>query len=270
MTERYEAWPDHVVEAVAQVLGDTSSGLTGSEIGRLLAQCGIDDPSSGSTKWRRLCDALLDRQRRDRAANNVIAFIYAAMAPVRYRDNPALFTARLEALNEVFVYIGLRLNSKGQLQLGAKAETLSEAAQHANSLRTELVRRQVHARVLQYCSREILEGNPFHAALEATKSVPDRIREMTGLRGDGASLIDTAFGLSQGTPEIAINTLRTVSEEDEHKGFSNLCKGLLGMFRNPVAHDPRISRSVADAELLELLMIVSMVHRRLDSAVVLP
>ncbi len=50
MTERYEAWPDHVVEGVAPVLGDTSSGLTGSEIGRLLTQCGIDDPSSGSTK----------------------------------------------------------------------------------------------------------------------------------------------------------------------------------------------------------------------------
>jgi hypothetical protein len=42
------------------------------------------------------------------------------------------------------------------------------------------------------------------------------------------------------------------------------------MFRNLVAHDPRISRSITDAELLELLMIVSMVHRRLDAAVVLP
>ena len=46
-----EPWPTHVVEGVAQVLGETSTGLTGSEIGRLLAQCGIDDPSSGSTKW---------------------------------------------------------------------------------------------------------------------------------------------------------------------------------------------------------------------------
>jgi len=265
-----EPWPDHVVGAVAQVLGETSSGLTGSEIGRLLTQCGIDDLSSGSTKWRRLCDALLQRQHRDGAADNVIAFVYAAMEPVRYRDDAALFTTRLDALNEVFVYIGLRLNNKGKLQTGAKAETLSEAARHANSLRAELARRQVHARVLQYCSREILEGNPFHATLEATKSVPDRMREMTGLSGDGAALIDAAMGLSQGTPRIAINTLRTASEHDEHKGFANLCKGLVGMFRNPVAHDPRINRSITDAELLELLMIVSMVHRRLDAAVVLP
>ncbi len=265
-----EPWPTHVVEGVAQVLGETSTGLTGSEIGRLLAQCGIDDPSSGSTKWRRLSDALLQRQHQDTSANHVVAFVYAAMEPVRYRDDAALFTTRLDALNEVFVYLGLRLNNKGKLQSGAKAETLPEAAKHANSLRAELARRQVHARVLQYCSREILEGNPFHAALEATKSVPDRFREMTGLLGDGASLIDAALGLSQGNPRIAINSLRTVTEQDEHKGFANLCKGLLGMFRNPVAHDPRISRSITDAELLELLMIVSMVHRRLDAAVVLP
>jgi uncharacterized protein (TIGR02391 family) len=270
MPERHDPWPDHVVEGAAQVLGETNNGLTGSEIGRLLAQCGIDDPSPGSAKWRRLCDALLQRQRLDGAANQVIAFFYAAMEPVRYRDNAALFTARLDALNEVFVYIGLRLNNKGKLQIGAKAETLPEAAQHANSLRAELTRRHVHPLVLKYCSREILEGNPFHAALEAAKSVPDRIREMTGLTGDGAALIDAAMGLSHPTPRIAINTLRTTSEQDEHKGFANLCKGLLGMFRNPVAHDPRITRSVTDAELLELLMIVSMVHRRLDAAVVLP
>jgi uncharacterized protein (TIGR02391 family) len=270
MPERHDPWPDHVVEGVAQVLGETSSGLTGSEIGRLLAQCGIDDPSPGSTKWRRLCDALLQRQRRDGSANNVIAFVYAAMEPVRYRDDAALFSARLDDLNEVFVYIGLRLNNKGKLQPGAKAETLSEAAQHANSLRAELTRRQVHPLVLKYCSREILERNPFHAALEAAKSVPDRIREMTGLTGDGAPLIDAAMGLAQGMPRIAINTLRTTSEQDEQKGLTNLCKGLLGMFRNPVAHDPRINRSITDAELLELLMIVSMVHRRLDNAVVLP
>lgn len=38
------------------------------------------------------------------------------------------------------------------------------------------------------------------------------------------------------------------------------------MFRNPTAHDPRISRPLGDDEPLELLMIASMVHRRLDRA----
>jgi hypothetical protein len=35
------------------------------------------------------------------------------------------------------------------------------------------------------------------------------------------------------------------------------------MFRNPVAHDPRLRRTVTDDELLELLTTLSMIHRRL-------
>jgi uncharacterized protein (TIGR02391 family) len=270
MTNARSPWSNQVVEGVAQVLGETSTGLTGSEIGSLLAQCGIADPAPGVTKWRRLFQALIECQQHDRSPNHVIGFIYAAMEPVRYRNDMATFTLRQDALNEVLVFLGYRLNDQGKLVEGAKAETLSEAAKHARSLRTELSRRSAHHLVMRYCSQEILEGNPFHAALEATKSVPDRIRDMTGLTGDGAAVIDAAMGLAQGTPKIAINTLRTKSEQDEHTGFANVCKGLLGMFRNPIAHDPRINRSISDAELLELLMIVSMVHRRLDSAVVVP
>lgn len=39
------------------------------------------------------------------------------------------------------------------------------------------------------------------------------------------------------------------------------------MFRNPAAHKPRFHRTVTDDELLELLTTLSMVHRRLDSAI---
>ena len=37
-------------------------------------------------------------------------------------------------------------------------------------------------------------------------------------------------------------------------------------FRNPTAHDPRLHREVTDDELLEALTMMSMVHRRLDTA----
>jgi len=267
----HDPWPEHVVEGVAEVLGATDSGLTGSEIGTLLARLGIDDIFPTATKRHRLRDALVARQRRDSAANCVISFITVTMEPVRYRTDPALFTLRQDDLNEVLVFIGLRINDEGKVARGAKADTLSEAARHANSLRAELRRRGVHAEVLRYCSREVLERNPFHAMLEAAKSVPDRLRQMTGLSGDGAGLVDTTLALgASGTPKVAINTLSTDTERDEQKGFANLIKGLLGMYRNPTAHDPRIRRPVTDDELLELLMVVSMVHRRLDSAVVVP
>jgi len=267
----HDPWPEHVVEGVADVLGQTDGGLTGSEIATLLERCRIPDLAPGATKRHRLRYALIDRQSRDQAANCIIKFVTEAMQPVRYRSNPALFSARQAALDEVLVFLGFRVNDEGKLQRGARADTLSEAARHANSLRAELRRRGVHPDVLRYCSQEVLERNPFHASLEATKSVPDRIRTMTGLTGDGAALIDAALSLGQhNSPRISINGLATVTEQDEQKGFANLCKGLLGMFRNPTAHDPRISRIVSDDELLELLTMVSMVHRRLDAATVRP
>lgn len=63
------------LEQVCNVLGDTSTGLTGSEIGRYLLECRIADPNPGMTKRIRLFDALVARQRRDGCANNVCAFI---------------------------------------------------------------------------------------------------------------------------------------------------------------------------------------------------
>jgi uncharacterized protein (TIGR02391 family) len=264
---KYEPWPEQVVEGVADVLGETNGGLTGSEISNLLERCRINDLAPGATKRHRLCYALMDRQARDEAANCVVNFITQAMQPVRYRNDPSLFSARQGALDEVLVFVGLRINDEGKVQRGSKADTLSEAARHANSLRAELRRRRVHPEVLRYCSQEVLERNPFHAALEASKSVPDRLRSMTGMTGDGAALVDAVLSLGQhNTPKVAINSLTSASEQDEQKGFTNLCKGLLGMFRNPTAHDPRINRAVSDAELLELLTMISMVHRRLDGA----
>lgn len=65
---------------------------------------------------------------------------------------------------------------------------------------------------------------------------------------------------------LAINTLSTETEKTQQNGFANLLTGLAGLYRNPVAHDPRTDRTVTDDELLELLTTLSMVHRRLDEA----
>jgi hypothetical protein len=54
------------LERVCDVLGDTSTGLTGSEMGKLLAQVGIADPLPGMTKRVRLFETLKERQQTDR------------------------------------------------------------------------------------------------------------------------------------------------------------------------------------------------------------
>lgn len=45
-----EMWPSSIVESVCEVLADTSTGLTGGEIGRLLAKLGVPDIDSSNTK----------------------------------------------------------------------------------------------------------------------------------------------------------------------------------------------------------------------------
>jgi len=126
----------------------------------------------------------------------------------------------------------------------------------------------VHADAICFCCAELLETNPpnyFHAVLEATKSVAQKIREKTGLSGDGADLVDPAFSIAR--PLLAINTLQTESEQSEHKGFANLLRGMFGTFRNPTAHAPKLVWKVSEQDALDLLSMVSYMHRRLDSAV---
>ncbi len=267
MTSRHEPWPEQYVQGVADVLGHTQTGLSGSDIGRLLAQVRIPDPHPGITKRTRLQEALSQRQGHDGAANCVIAFINRAMAPVHYRNDPQLFTLRQDGLNEVLVYLGLCVNDEGGVARGAQATNLSDAARHANTLRTELRRRGTHQAVLDYCTQELLAKDAFHATLEATKGVAQRLRDLSGHTGDGAELVDAVLARGKaGRPTLAVNRGQTETERGEQTGFANLVKGVFGLYRNPVAHDPRVRRTVTDDELLELLTTLSMVHRKLDEA----
>jgi uncharacterized protein (TIGR02391 family) len=249
------------------VLADTDTGLTGSQIGDLLHRLGMEDPFPDITKRDRLTEAFIRRQNADRSCRRIVTFITHVMDPVRYRDRPELLTLRRDRLNERLAFVGLHVNEKGKVAHGARAETLDEATKIATSIRDELRRRKTHAKVLEYCSIEVLKKDNFHACLEATKSIYDRLRLMTGELGDGASLVDATLSPGKsGSPLVVINALATQTERDEQSGLANLTKGLGGLYRNPTAHDPRLRRQVSDHELLEALTTISMVHRRLDSA----
>lgn len=254
-----------MLKAIADVLADTSDGLTGREIGDLLLRLHMDDPIPTATKRDRLTEAFVARQNKDQSPKRVVTFIDTAMNPVRYRSHPELFALRQDRLNEHLAFVGLRVNDEGKVARGAQAQTLDDATRIATSIRDELQRRKAHPEVLRYCSMEVLKKAHFHACLEATKSIFDRLRSLTGISGDGAALVDATLALGKsGVPLLAINSLRTQTEKDEQTGLANLVKGLNGLYRNPTAHAPRLNRTINDDELLEVLTIVSMVHRRLD------
>ena len=262
---------DAHLERICDVLADTETGLTGSEIGRLLRDLDIADPMPGITKRRRLYEALRGRQQRDGCGNLVVAFVHRAMDPVRYTGDSAYFEMKRNELNHVLAFSGLQLGEDGKLRPQAAARTLTEAEVRAGRLQAELRRRAVHADVLSFCRSELLEKNNFHAVLEATKSVADKIRARTGLTGDGAGLVDLAFGSGRaGLPYLAFNSLQSVTERSEHTGLMNLMKGMFGAFRNPTAHEPKVSWPVTEQDALDLLTIASFLHRRLDGAVRTP
>lgn len=255
------------LERICDVLADTSTGVTGSEMAKLLAQLGIADPLPGMTKRVRLFEALKQRQQRDRCGNHVVAMIQEAMKPVRHTGSANWFDAKRDELNKVLAFAGYELGEDGLLKTRTAARTINEAEQRANRLRAALERRGVHGDVLRFCRAELLQDNYFHAVLEATKSLSDKLRARTGLPGDGAELADQALSLGKtGMPFLAFNSLQTESEQSEQKGLLNLMKGLFGTFRNPTAHAPKVSWAMTEQDALDLLTMASFLHRRLDSA----
>ncbi len=256
-----------VIESISKILGDTSNGFTGSEITSVLNASKIDDIASGSTKWKRLNSALVNKQNIDKCANNILAFIEHAMKPSRHINNHEWFNNTRFELNKVLSFTGYTLQENGKISTTIKSYTISEAAAKASKLKEHLLIRKVHPDVLLYCKEELLVDNYFHVVFEATKSVADKIRIKTDLNSDGATLVDDAFSIKDKVPHLAINTLQTESEQSEQKGFMNLIKGLFGTFRNTTAHAPKIKWSIEIQDALDILSMVSLIHRRLDNAI---
>ena len=256
------------IQALCDVLGDTGTGLTGSEIGRFLQECDFLDPLPAMTKRYRLSAAFVEKQNRDGCANNIINFVLHVMNPVRYVGNREHFETERAKLNGVLAFKGLTLGEDGKISEVKAARTLSESESIASALRKVLVERKVHGDVLKFCRAELLVDNYFHAVFEATKSVAEKLRQKSGLGSDGSQLVDEALGIGKvGYPRLAFNTLTTESERSEHTGLMNLIKGLFGAFRNTGAHVPKIHWDVTEQDALDILTTISLIHRRLDTAV---
>lgn len=254
---------DACIEGVSQAIGDV---YTGSEIDGIVSAARL--PSSDvSTKWRRLHDILTREQRRTSSGSCVIALLHQAVNPRRFASNPAGYAELRTVVNRHLAFEGLMVREDGQVQRITPAQTLSESANVARRLHDELVRRGVHSQVFKYCTKELIAQDCFNAVFEAVKGLANRIREMAGVDLDGSELVDAVFKVS--APKIAFNALQTSTQRNEQNGLASLMRGAFSAFRNPVAHEPKIEWHVSEADALDLLTMLSLIHRRLDGAVVL-
>lgn len=258
-------------EAVCNVLAQTERpGLSTSELESALLPAKLTVLEEGPNKRTRLYYTLNNAQVRRQSGTTLVAFINAAMNPSRYVRGHDRFDALRAELNEVLALYGFRVNEQGKVARGPQASTLSEAAQLAGELFTELRRRNCHEALLAYCDEELLRKSLFHALSEAAKSIPDRLRRHTRLGTDGEDLYGVVFGSKTTSPLVAITPMSTASEESEHRGFKNLLTGIHGHYRNPRAHASRLGSVESRADFFDAFGLFSYVHRRLDDAGVRP
>lgn len=255
----------HVLEGLCRTIADTNAGLTGTEIGQILLNSEIQDIDPLNTKWKRLYNVFVDWQNKNQCSNHILRFVQAAMQPVRYIGQEAIFYDRRIEINKRLSFVGLELADTGKYRVTNKATTISEAEERADRLKHKLENRNVHRLIFDYCKAELLVENYFHSIFEATKSIADRLRNMTGLYADGNALAETAFSTT--TPLIKINYLKTDSDRSEHIGLCNLIKGVFGLIRNPTAHEPKIKFIITEEEALDIMNAISYIHKRLDKAI---
>ncbi len=258
--------PQGVLEMISNILGDTDKGLTGSQIHQFLLQCQIDDISANETylsKKKRLYNALVEEQNKNKCSNNILRFIQQVLSPARFLNTPEDFEEKRIAINQQLAFVGYELKPDGQFREITKASTISDVQIKTDNLKQELENRKAHSEIFKYCKAELLVNNYFHSVLEANKGLFQRIRELSGLHIDGNNLIEQTFSSN---PILIINDYQSSSERNEHNGFCNLLKGLCSMFRNPTTHEPKIEWEIKEQDALEILGIISYCHRRLDNA----
>lgn len=252
---------DMQIEEVSKVLGEF---LSGTDISRHFDDMGIDDTSGESTKWRRLCSTFKKYQQQDGSPSRLLSFTSRLLEPSRYVNKQDVFEAARHGINAHLAFAGMEYGADGKFRLIEAAQTIDEAHKRLNSITSKFRGRRLHSEVLKYCRAELLQDNYFHAVFEASKGLAQRIRELSGTDGDGAALVDKVFAINQ--PILAINTLRTETEQSEHKGFANLLRGCFGAVRNPLAHQPKILWDGED-DAADYLTLLSLMHRKLDDAV---
>lgn len=252
------------IESICAMIADTNEGLTGSEITKLLADSLLKDPSPELNKRSRLYNAFVDHQNTHQCSNGILKFLGLAMNPARYFGKDELFNYRINELNKRLSFIGLEITREAKYKKVVAARTLTDAQERASHYKYKLELRNVHAEIITYCNEELVKENYFHSVFEGVKGVAQRLRDLTGVHADGNALVDVVF--STANPLLKINPLLTDTERSEHLGLANTIKGLFGLIRNPTAHTPKIKFVIDEAEALDIMTIVSFVHKRLDKA----
>ncbi|MEI6287755.1 MAG: TIGR02391 family protein [Bacillota bacterium] len=253
------------LEGISKIIGDTNHGLTGSEITYVFSECTIEDVDSINTKWRRIFNALVNAQNKTQRGNTVLKFVSKCLAPARHFNDPDRYRGLISGINKVLLlYDNMEFRETGKFHKYGSSTTFSQAIERASLFREKLKSRNVHSTLIEGCAAEIADDNYFHAVLEACKLINSKVRLLCGIDYDGSELYDKAFGGEN--PQLKINSYISKNEIGEQRGFVNMAKGLMGVFRNPHAHSPRSEWIITVEDALDLFSMASYVLRRIENS----
>lgn len=252
---------DITLKNVAATLADI---LSHTSITKELQNAGIAESRQGTNKPDRLFYSLKERQQHDACGNNVLALVKTVINPRNF-NLESEFDHHRSKLNSKLLFEGIEMNRFGEFISVPKARTISEAKERSTKIKEKIHGIGIHPDVIKFCEEEYLKENYFHAILEITKSVAEKLRQKSGYLSDGSDLVEESLSLGKECkPMLAFNTLTTPSEQSEHKGFANFLKGFFSLYRNPKAHNPKIFEDTQLSDMTEVLVIASIMHRRLD------
>lgn len=266
MGEKIRKFSTAEIESLSKILGET---MTGTQMNSILQDCGIEDTSNESTKWKRIYYIFLTKQDQDNCSNSFLFFIKKCLDPVRFiSGNNGNYDLILEDINKPLMMIGLQITPEGKLTKVVAATTISEVERRTRSLVSELQKRHIHPDVLKCCKEEFLQQNYFHAVFEAAKSLSEKVRSKTGLLADGSKLFDLALAVN--APKLALNSLQTSSQRNEQNGLKEMLNGITHMVRNVTAHELKIKWVVEESYAIDILTTISFLHKQLDECFVVP
>jgi uncharacterized protein (TIGR02391 family) len=252
------------LESVARAVG---AAFTNTVIDGLLVEASIPNHEA-CAKWQRVLNAVSTEIRRSGYTTCVFHLIQVAATPQRWVATPDRFEDFLYELNRALAFEGLQVGRDGSITQRDRATTIEYSITPRRRLHDELVRRGAHSEIFKYCTDQLIAEDCFNSVFEAIKGLAERIRNMSGEYLDGYALVAAAF--EGKSPSLAFNSLRTETERNEQIGLANLMKGGFSAFRNPPAHEPKITWYISETDALDLLTMLSLLHRRLDVAVRVP
>ncbi len=257
--KNFPPFSENMITSLAEELGEL---LTGSQINSALKACWLWDNSGESTKWKRLDWVFRDSQHHNGHADEILHFLQHVLDPVRHVKAKDRFEKCRREVNTILAFCGLAIGADGKITRIEVVRTLDEAERRAKTIQDKIRDRNIHDEVTKCCTAELMQENYFHAVFEATKGLAQRVRELSGVDGDGSSLVDIVFSLKK-CPKLAFNSLQTETEKSEHRGFAALLKGCFQAVRNPLAHEPKIHWEGED-NAADYLSLISLLHRKLD------